>query len=657
MATLYKTPGVYTEEIPKFPPSIAPVETAIPAFIGYTQKADKVKPGDLINIPTKIGSIAEYELYFGEGYTPDVIDVKLDDNKNFKSATIANAFYMYDSLRLFYTNGGGDCYIVSTGTYDAAGKIAGDFTGTEKGVMALEKEDEPTILVFPDNSLLTTGTDFYTVYKAALSQCGTLKDRVGLFHVKENDPKGDDFRSGIGINDLKYGMTYSPWLEVNFPKNITYRGFKNVIFKGATSFNLGDLTDDTAIKALVTEYEQVIADVDKIGTASTALAAPANTLRDRFTSLDGTYVTNKTPGNFQQIVNFLFGIARKLDELAGLTPGAVANAEYKTDLKELIQSTVKGYYETLIGYDKELAAKVTTPPVYVKQFDLAPKPAAAEWGDIFGVVDSTKVPAASNIIPASASGNADKMDSVLPKLRALFDLINSVWLDGVVNTGQTLESAKHDGLKGSFPLYKSILTGIANTSTTVPPTGAVAGIYAYVDRTRGVWKAPANVSISGIIGPEVTFKATELDALNVDPASGKSINAIRNFTGKGTLVFGARTLAGNDNEWRYVNVRRFFNFVEESCKKATEQFVFEPNDANTWVRVQAMIENFLTTLWRQGALQGVKPEHAFYVAVGLGKTMTALDILEGRMIIEIGMAVVRPAEFIILRFSHKMAES
>jgi phage tail sheath protein FI len=97
--------------------------------------------------------------------------------------------------------------------------------------------------------------------------------------------------------------------------------------------------------------------------------------------------------------------------------------------------------------------------------------------------------------------------------------------------------------------------------------------------------------------------------------------------------------------------------VEESSKKASESFVFEANDANTWVKVQGMLENFLTILWRQGALQGAKPEHAFYVAVGLGKTMTALDILEGRMIVEIGMAVVRPAEFIILRFSHKMAES
>ena len=190
---------------------------------------------------------------------------------------------------------------------------------------------------------------------------------------------------------------------------------------------------------------------------------------------------------------------------------------------------------------------------------------------------------------------------------------------------------------------------------TVPPSGAVAGIYAMVDRTRGVWKAPANVSLNGVIGPVVKIDNLDQEDLNVHD-TGKSINAIRAFTGKGTLVWGARTLAGNDNEWRYVPVRRFFIVVEESVKKASEPFVFEPNDANTWIKVKVMIENFLTLQWRAGALQGAKPEQAFFVNVGLGTTMSEIDILEGRMIVEIGMAVVRPAEFIILRFSHKMME-
>ena len=194
-------------------------------------------------------------------------------------------------------------------------------------------------------------------------------------------------------------------------------------------------------------------------------------------------------------------------------------------------------------------------------------------------------------------------------------------------------------------------------SINLPPSAAVAGVFARVDSNRGVWKAPANENIKSIDG--LSFKLTDQmqDGLNVDDGAGKSINCIRFFTGKGYKIWGARTLAGNDNEWRYVPVRRFFNMVEESVKKATYPFVFEPNDANTWVRVRAMIENFLILQWRAGALQGDKPDKAFYVAVGLGVTMTALDILEGRMIVEIGMAVVRPAEFIILRFSHKMAEA
>src|SRR5690606_700991 len=114
---------------------------------------------------------------------------------------------------------------------------------------------------------------------------------------------------------------------------------------------------------------------------------------------------------------------------------------------------------------------------------------------------------------------------------------------------------------------------------------------------------------------------------------------------------------GIRNVWRYVSVRRVFNMVEESTKMATGPSVFEPNDANTWVKVRAPIDNFLTLQWRAGALAGAKPEHASYVRVGLGQTLTGQVILEGRMIVEIGMAVVRPAEFIILRFSHKMQES
>lgn len=205
--------------------------------------------------------------------------------------------------------------------------------------------------------------------------------------------------------------------------------------------------------------------------------------------------------------------------------------------------------------------------------------------------------------------------------------------------------------------YNAVKSELLKVTVRVPASPAVAGVYARVDSNRGVWKAPANESLSFVTAASVKISHQDQMNMNVDPGSGKSLNAIRYFTGKGVLIWGSRTLAGNDNEWRYVPVRRFFNFAEESIKKGTEWVVFEPNDANTWARVKAMIENFLIKQWRAGALAGAKPEHAFFVRVGLGVTMTALDILEGRMNIEIGMAVVRPAEFIILKFSHKLQES
>jgi phage tail sheath protein FI len=177
-----------------------------------------------------------------------------------------------------------------------------------------------------------------------------------------------------------------------------------------------------------------------------------------------------------------------------------------------------------------------------------------------------------------------------------------------------------------------------------------------VDRDRGVWRAPANVSLNATIGPVSRITDTEQQDLNVDTTAGKSINVVRAFAGKGTLIWGARTLAGNDNEWRYVPVRRLFITIEESTRKASAFAVFEPNDATTWLKVKGMIESYLYSLWERGALAGSKPEAAYYVNVGLGRTMTPQDVLEGRLIVEIGIAAVRPAEFVVLRFMHRLQQ-
>jgi phage tail sheath protein FI len=214
----------------------------------------------------------------------------------------------------------------------------------------------------------------------------------------------------------------------------------------------------------------------------------------------------------------------------------------------------------------------------------------------------------------------------------------------------------HVTLEAYMESYRAILAAMVNQLKVLPPSGALAGIYAQMDHSEGVWKAPANVSLASVVRPAVPISNQQQEDLNA-PSSGKSVNAIREFTGQGVLVWGARTLAGNDNEWRYVPVRRLAIFVEASIKKALLPFVFEPNDASTWTAIQAMTSNFLLEIWKQGGLMGAKPEDAFSVQIGLGVTMTSQDISEGRLVMNVLLAVVRPAEFIILRFEQKMPSS
>jgi len=466
----FKTPGVYVQEIQKFPPSIAAVETAIPVFIGYTEKALDERGDDLLKKPKRIDSLLQYERFFGKGHPESGISVALKEANGALTeikveVSTRSPYLMHYSMQLFYANGGGECYIVSVGDYSTGTVSQVDLLS---GLASSDKVDEITLILFPEAQSLGAESDFYGLYNAALKSCADLQDRFSIIDVWldptlniESDSHITTLRGsalGTTVDILKYGAVYYPNLDTTLD-----------LYYGEGSS----------------------------GDASVAIT-----------------VASGDPG------------------LAG-------------DLSQL-KSTNNAFY--------------------------------------FQVKDA-----------------------------------------------------------------------IRRYSLRMPPSSGMAGIYARVDDSRGVWKAPANINMSFVEKPAIKITDKDQEKLNVDVNAGKSVNAIRTFTGRGpAIVWGARTLAGNDNEWRYVSVRRFFNMVEESTKKATFQFVFEPNDINTWTRVKSMIENFLVLQWKAGALQGVTPEQAFYVRVGLNETMTEQDIWEGRMIVEIGMAVVRPAEFIILKFSHKM---
>lgn len=207
----------------------------------------------------------------------------------------------------------------------------------------------------------------------------------------------------------------------------------------------------------------------------------------------------------------------------------------------------------------------------------------------------------------------------------------------------------HQSLLAISILYKQVMAVIKEKINLLPPSGAMAGLYSMVDNSKGVFHAPANISVNSVVKPLLNISDKEQQDMNA-PIDGKAVNAIRNFPGMGVLVWGARTLDSNSLDWRYINIRRTVIFIEQSIKNTLEPFVFEPNDANTWSKVKTLIENFLTNIWRSGGLAGATPDQAFSVQVGLGTTMTADDISEGMMRILVHIAISHPAEFIIISF-------
>jgi hypothetical protein len=204
--------------------------------------------------------------------------------------------------------------------------------------------------------------------------------------------------------------------------------------------------------------------------------------------------------------------------------------------------------------------------------------------------------------------------------------------------------AHRNAYDSSFAAYYTpwVQIGTADQVIFLPPSGHVVGVYARADNERGVWKAPANEVVRGITGLRSYITTGEQDILNP-----RNVNAIRRFEGRGIRVWGARTLS-SDPEFRYVNVRRFLIFMEASLDRGTQWVVFEPNSPETWSRVVDSVSAFLHTQWRSGALFGRKPEDAYYVRCD-ETTMTADDVQNGRLICDIGVAIVRPAEFVIFR--------
>ncbi len=545
-----KTPGVYIVEKNAFPNSIVEVETAVPAFIGYTEKADN-KGKSLLNKPWRISSMVEFLEYYGgaptpsftikevsNGVEPDIVFRSADENKPTEIVLerLGPEYIFYYCIRLFFQNGGGPCYIVSIGSYD---NEAFDPDKMKTGIKTLIKETEPTMVVIPEAVKLTKEADCIGVQQASLMHCGDkMKNRVSVLDVYDGYKELQDpdepikkFRNALGINNLDFAAAYYPWLNTTIiqDKDIGY-------------FHL----DDNGLK----ELERIL---------KSELVIP-------------------------------------LEEELGLPAGEKDGAQ-------------KG--------------------------QKSPKSKPAPTGESPDQVDEEQVAALTQM----KKDNEDFISELIKKA-------------GDKDKRDTNDKA----LVRKSQRWALILKEITRKFNLLPPAAAMAGIYTMVDNSRGVWKAPANVSLNSVVSPAVNISHDDQEDLNVT-IHGKSINAIRTFIGEGVLVWGARTLDGNSLDWRYINVRRTMIMLEESIKNAAKAYVFEPNDANTWITMKSMIKNFLNGIWKRGGLAGSTPEDAFSVHVGLGETMTPEDILEGILRITVLVAVTRPAEFIEITFQQQMQKS
>ncbi|MFL9833770.1 phage tail sheath family protein [Chryseobacterium terrae] len=566
------TPGVSVEEITKLPYSVNLVDTAVPTFIGYTEKI----PADY-DEPLKISSILEYEKLFGKS-KKESIQLQDVEGKGLTVVAPSVQFLMYYSLQVYFANGGGACYIVSTGNY-SSGEVK--LSSLQEGLNMIEDIKEPILIILPDAVSLTAENDFYIICNQAIAKANDdTKNRFVILDTYYGDSATqsnnlntiESFRAKI--NTTNHAAAYFPHLKTIL--NYSFDEDKTILHTGlqkesqdSADFYAGEIAALEVLKDLaITEIE---------------------------TSANG------------------FVLADLLGQAIAIADEIYETADSKAALKEAIDE-----------------AKAVLDAIYD------------------GTIDDFIIPENLSTTEPIFSGEFD-------------DLINAILnsKDEVGNAnGLTLKSLQSsDSL-----LYNQIKEAIKSLKVVLPPSSAMAGVYGRIDSTRGVWKAPANVSLQYVINPTEKVSDEEQSGMNIDD-SGKSINAIKAFTGKGILVWGARTLDGKDkkednkdNEWKYVHTRRYYNMIRQSISEALEKFISEPNTPHTWLRAKTMLENFLNQQWMDGALAGVTPKEAYEVKVYGSKDLVT-GLITNTMNVEIKVALVRPAEFIILNFSHKLQQS
>ncbi|MEM7085769.1 MAG: phage tail sheath C-terminal domain-containing protein [Bacteroidota bacterium] len=625
MSTTMKTPGVYIQELDAFGNSVVPVPTAVPAFIGYTEKTS-YNGKSLVNKAVKITSLKQFQDIFGDN-PPEVkynLDaVLLPERLKELQAEVDGTGATLTAADEAVTEAGDD---VTEDQTAAAEKAKAENDEAIANLDAAKKNDKIKALLDAQAAIndLAEGTE------PSDDQLKALGDAQSVF---ANEIKNADF--------VDHGYAYSlTQKSINFRLYSAMKFFYEnggsacyVMTVGGYDYSSGSITDTTAFTDAITllEKEQeptmlVIPDAVEVFDAGVTDRNQDNYYEQRYKnaySLQNAMINHC--GSMMSRIAIL-------DIPGGYIPPGVSTTsvqQFRTSVSpenQKFNSYAAAYYpwlNTTVYQSSEIS---------YQNID------KGSYATIKTLLENEFTNPDTGVVPQDYQEYIDAFDPDPAK----------------VDSGKVRKSDKV--LQNVSKSYQLLLKGVMTRMNLIAPSAGMAGIYTSVDNTDGVWKAPANVGMQSTVSPAISIDHNQQQDLNV-PLNGKSVCAIRAFVGRGNLVWGARTLDGNSNDWRYVNVRRTMIFLEQSVKDAAKAYVFAPNDASTWTNVKSMISNFLLGIWKQGGLVGPKPASAFSVSVGLGSTMTAQDILEGIMRVSVKVAVSHPAEFIEITFQQQMQEA
>lgn len=610
----YLSPGVYVEEFDSGIKAMEGVGTSTAGFVGMAQK------GPVKGLPVLITSMADYQRRFG-GYLPE--------------KTYGDMRFLPYAVEQFFNNGGSSCYVmrVCVKEQDSTVTDGSISNGSVKAKAVLgnpntqdQNEDDAAKEAFLTLTAADPGewgnavkAEFTLQTKNRTEVTRKTTEASGNFVYEVKDASG--YQTGDLIRLQQEKNTYFGMVEKINGKDITLRwqeeGADKLEVPDEESKKKNPLEGDAAsVFMYLTEWTLTVGD---------------ETASEQYESVS----FNPERSNCVEHVLKKSRIVSISGNMNNLTKDIVTQMACK-DTEPPFVMTFEGGNDGL-----ENGTIKFNPDMYLGE-DGAPDErtglkAFKTLSDVSimaipGITDST--------VQSALVSHCEKMGNRFAVLDMPVDKKDVSELQGFRENVDTSYAAMYHP-------WLQCYDSLAKRNVYLPPSGAIAGIYGRTDNTRGVHKAPANEIVRNCTGLSVNYNEAEQAKLNP-----KGINLIRALPGQGIRVWGARTCS-SDGNWKYVNVRRLFIFIEESIRVNTNWAVFEPNDEMLWSRVEGTIRVFLTTQWRNGALAGATAEEAFFINIGKS-TMTEDDILNGRLICVIGVAPVRPAEFVIFRITQKM---